>query len=157
MRTLVLGLGNELLADDAVGLLAARALKREFDGHIDVIESSESGLALLDHLVGYDRAIILDAIRTGRCPAGEILEYTVDDLRHVAAPSPHYAGIPELLELARRLGLDFPADLRIIAIEAENLHEIGGQPSVQVTAGVEKAVALASGYLREDIREARHA
>jgi Ni,Fe-hydrogenase maturation factor len=28
MKTLVLGLGNELLSDDAIGLLAARELKK---------------------------------------------------------------------------------------------------------------------------------
>lgn len=149
MRTLVLGLGNELLADDAVGLLAARALKLQFGDHIEVIESSESGLALLDHLVGCDRAIIIDAIRTGHSPAGTVQEFTVDDLRHVVAPSPHYAGIPELLALARRLNLDFPEDIRIIAIETENLNEIGGRPSTRATEGVDKAVALASHYIRQ--------
>ncbi len=46
MRTLVFGLGNEYAGDDAVGVLAVRALRGELDGDTDVVESAASGLVV---------------------------------------------------------------------------------------------------------------
>ena len=68
MRTLVLGLGNELAADDAVGVLVARAVRQRVADAAEVVESSASGMVLLEIFAGYDRAIVVDSIRTGRNP-----------------------------------------------------------------------------------------
>ena len=96
MKTLVLGLGNDILADDAVGVLAARALRDELAGRADVVETAMHGLALLDHFLGYERAILLDAIQTGKQPPGTIIELGVADLSPIATPSPHFTGLPEM-------------------------------------------------------------
>ncbi len=131
-RCVLLALGNDILGDDAVGLLAARALKEEFRQGVDIVESSEAGLALMEMLEGYERALLLDAIKTGRHPSGTILCFTPGDFQKIVAPSPHYAGIPEVLAMAKRLGLVFPTDLRILAMEVENPYEVkeGVSPSV---------------------------
>jgi len=95
-------------------------LKDELGGRADVVEAAESGLALLDHLEGYDRALILDAIYTGRHPPGTILEFGPEDLQMPVAPSTHFAGLSEMIELAQRLKMRFPKDLRILAMEVSN-------------------------------------
>ena len=94
MRTLVLGLGNEYAGDDAVGVLAVRALHDELAGEADVVESSASGLALLEVFAGYDRAVVVDSIRTGRAPAGTIVKTGLAELGPATAPSLHQTGIP---------------------------------------------------------------
>ncbi len=119
-RTLVLGMGNDILCDDAVGLLAVRALREEFGDHVDIVETSEAGLALIEILEGYKKVLILDAIKTDTVPVGTILEYTPNDFQKIVAPSPHYAGLPEVLEMAKRLQLEFPSDIRILAMEVED-------------------------------------
>ena len=124
-RTLVLGLGNELLSDDGVGIKAARALREELQSQVDVIECSESGLSLLDILEGYERVLLLDAILTGQHPPGTVLEFCMQDFPETIILSPHSAGIPELFQLAKRLGIHFPEKLYILAIEVENLFELG--------------------------------
>jgi hydrogenase maturation protease len=132
MRSLVLGLGNELIADDGIGIFAARNLKSQLRNEADVVESSLSGLALLDLLVGYDRVVILDAICSGHHPPGTIIQLTMDDLSSVVAPTPHFAGLPELFALAKRLELDFPEELVIFAVEVEDPLTIGGSLSPAV-------------------------
>jgi hydrogenase maturation protease len=122
MRSLVLGLGNELIADDGIGILAARNLKPQI----------HKEAALLDLLVGYDRAIIIDAIYSGNHPPGTITQLNMDDLSRVVAPTPHFAGLPELFALAQRLELDFPEELVIFAVEAEDPLTIGGSLSPAV-------------------------
>jgi hydrogenase maturation protease len=134
MRVLVLGLGNEYAGDDAVGVLAVRALRDQLVGAADVVESAGSGLALLEIFVGYDRAVIVDSIRTDRHPPGSILELGLLDVGRVVAPSLHHAGIPELAAVAGRLGLGFPTQTRVFAVEV-SAPPIFGAPLSTAVAG----------------------
>ena len=59
----------------------------ELAGVADVVESAASGLALIEDFAGYDRAIVIDAILTGRHPPGRIIEMALTDLGPVVAPS----------------------------------------------------------------------
>ncbi len=119
-------MGNDLLADDAVGILAARELRQRLGTRADVIDTSISGLALLEVLTGYDQAIIIDAICTGRDAPGTISQLDPTALAPVAAPSPHYAGLPEMFEIARQLDLEFPQEIVIYAVEVEDPLTIDG-------------------------------
>ena len=138
MRTLVLGLGNELAADDAVGLLVARAVREQGIDAADVIETSASGMALIEIFDGYDRAIVVDSIRTGRNPPGTITELTLEQIGHVVAPSLHQAGLPELAAVAERLGLKFPSEIRVLAVEVQDPYTLGGAVSTAVAAAVDE-------------------
>ena len=142
-RILVVGLGNDILGDDAVGLLAARRLRAFLPGSVEVLESAGVGLDLLDVLEGYDRALLLDAIATGQHPPGSVLEFTSEDFRKVIAPSPHYAGLPELLQLAERLGIPFPATLCVLACEVADPYQIREGLSVSATDALPALVARA--------------
>lgn len=132
MKILVLGLGNDIIADDAVGLEAARGVRKLTPSEVDVIETSMSGVALLEEFVGYDRAIIIDAVKTGSSPPGSIHEWRAEDLDRVLAPSPHFAGLPEMMALARELELEYPSEFRIIAMETLDPYTIGGPMSQPV-------------------------
>ncbi len=136
VKVVVLALGNDLLADDAVGPLAAAALAPRLAGRADVVASPLHGLALLDELAGYDGAVIVDAACTGRRPAGTVFEVDAEALAAVEGPSPHFAGVPELLALARRLELRFPARLRILAVEVRDPLTIGGAMAPEVRAAL---------------------
>jgi hydrogenase maturation protease len=136
VRTLVLGLGNELAGDDAVGLLVARVVKEELDGVADVAESSASGLALIEEFAGYDRAVVVDSIRTGRHPPGTITEMTLTEVGRVVAPSLHHAGLPEMAAVARRLGLRFPDETKVLAVEVVDPYTIGAPLSQAVADSV---------------------
>lgn len=136
MRTLVLGLGNELAGDDAVGPLVARAVRNELAGLADVEESSGSGLALIEVLAGYDRAVVVDAILTGRSPPGTILEMGLREVGRVVAPSTHQAGLPELAAIAARLGLTFPERTVVLAIEVVDPYTLGAPLSPPVAAAI---------------------
>ena len=147
MKTLVLGLGNELLADDAVGILVARKLAGEIRGWCDIIESSLHGLALLDILAGYDRAIIIDAIQTGRYPPGTVIEMTPDDFRPTINPSPHFTGLPEMMRIARQLDVVFPRDIRILAVEITDSLNLGSPLTPEVGRAVDILAAKAVSHL----------
>ena len=151
-RTLVLGLGNDLAGDDAIGVLVARALLVELDGVADVVESSASGMALIEVLAGYDRAVIVDAIVTGRHVPGTIVEMGMDEVGHVLAPSVHQAGLPELAAVASRLGLGFPSQTRVLAVEVADPYTLGAGLSEPVAGALEELVQR----VREQVRRWEH-
>ncbi len=147
MRTLVLGLGNDLAGDDAVGPLIARALRAELGGAADVVESAASGLVLIEALAGYDRALVIDAMATGRRPPGTIVELRLDEVGRVVAPSAHQAGLAELAAVAERLGLRFPARTVVLAVEIAEPPTLGAPPSPPVAAAVPELVRRARAIL----------
>jgi hydrogenase maturation protease len=126
-RCLLLALGNDILKDDGVGTVAAGLLRPEFNEAVDIVEAPGTGLALLELLAGYDRALLLDTIFTGSAPPGAVLEFRREDFQKAAAPAALYVGLPEVLRQAESLGLEFPRELRILALEVENPFESHGE------------------------------
>jgi hydrogenase maturation protease len=137
MKTLILGLGNDILTDDGVGLYVVRELKRTIhDEDITVVEASLAGLGLLDLIVGYETVIVVDAIQTKQGKPGEIHRLDSSSLittRHTA--STHNVNLASALELGRRLGLDIPEKIIIFAIEAADVNTFseGCTPSVKIS------------------------
>jgi len=141
MKTLVLGLGNDLLGDDAVGVMAVRELGRRLpDGAVDLCETALHGLALMDFFIGYERAIIIDAIITGQHPVGTVLTLQPGDFAPVAGPSPHYTGLPEVMALARAMKIPFPSEIAILAVEILGPTVIGARPSAAILAALPDVV-----------------
>ena len=118
--TLLLAMGNDIMGDDGVALVAARILQEELVDGVDFEDTAEPGLALLDIMSPYDRVLLLDSVVTGRHPPGTILEFSRTDFDKVVGPSPHYAGLPEVLALAKHLDIAFPEEIRVLALEIEN-------------------------------------
>jgi hydrogenase maturation protease len=116
---LLLALGNDILGDDAIGLEAARRMAPALC-NADVIEHAGSGFGLIDILSGYKKTLILDSIVTGKNDPGAILEFTSADFERIVASSPHYVGLPEVVQMARCLDIPFPDTIHILAVEIED-------------------------------------
>jgi len=118
-RLLILGLGNDLLTDDAVGLLIARQLKRRLKDlpDLEVTETTEMGLALLDLMTGYRGVVIIDSIKTGKTPPGVLHELDPAEFAALVGATPHFLGVGETLALGRQLGLAMPEQVRVFGIE----------------------------------------
>jgi len=124
---LLLGLGNDILTDDAVGLFVVRDLRPKLAGHpsIDIRETTEMGLALLDFITGYRTVVIVDSIQTGKAPPGFLHELDASALNQLTGRTPHFVGVSETLALGRQLGLAMPEQVRIFAIEVEDPFTLG--------------------------------
>ena len=139
-KTRVLCLGNDILADDALGIRVAEVLRRELPADVDVVDSMESGLYLIDHLLGVSRLIVVDTIRTGCSDAGTIHRFQEGELRAAGGGSPHYIGIFEAAELARCLGISKLEKLQIVAVEASDCATVGYQMNPRVKAAIPAVV-----------------
>ena len=123
-ETLVLALGNPLLGDDAVAFHILRLLRQNPLPGVVYRESEESGLALLDLLSGYRRCLILDSIHTGQAPPGTVHDFTETVRLSAHAGSAHYAGLPEVLALAEKLGTPMPEEIYVLGIEIADPYTI---------------------------------
>jgi hydrogenase maturation protease len=126
-RILLLGLGNDILTDDAVGLHVVHELQRELAEHpaLDIRETTEMGLALLDYITGYRGVIIVDSIQTGKAAPGFLHELDAAALTQLTGRTPHFVGVSETLALGRQLGLPMPEQVSIFAIEVEDPFTLG--------------------------------
>ena len=114
----LLCLGNDILADDALGILVAETLRGRLPETVDVVSSMESGLSLLDHLVGVPRVIVIDSVQTGSAPPGTIFVLREEDISYSPGPSGHYMGLFEALALGKKLGMPVAEDVLVVAVEA---------------------------------------
>lgn len=125
-------------------MVVARRVKERLEQepplcHVDVVPCAQSGLALLEFVVGYDRVVIVDAMHTGRHPVGTVVVLGESDFRRVVAPSAHYAGLPEVLELGRRLELTMPSVVSVVAVEVANPYDFSPELTPEVAEAVPEA------------------
>ncbi len=142
MKTVILGLGNSLRADDGVGLYVARTVRELVDSPaVTVAESSAAGLDILDHLCGFDRAVVVDAIQTGEGKPG--------DIRRLPAPisgrhltNPHSTDLATALEIGRQLGLPLPSEIKFFGIEIADCESFSEHCSPAVAAAVDRCAKM---------------
>lgn len=105
-RVTIVGLGNVLMGDDALGPTVIQSLlaRWKFPDEVEVQDLGTPGLDLFPHLAGYDTVALIDTVRSDG-PPGTIRTYDRDALlAHAprARTSPHDPGVQETL-----LALDF--------------------------------------------------
>ncbi len=143
MKTLVLGLGNPLVSDDSVGLRVAAELQRLLAERpdIEVSEDFWGGLRLMERMVGFDRAIVIDAMCSG-APPGTIHRLTPGSIPTQRSASAHDVSLPTALALGRQAGVSLPTDdqILLVGIEAEDILTFGEECTPAVRAAIPLAV-----------------
>lgn len=117
----IIGLGNELRGDDAVGLLVARRLRQAIGHRAQVIEAEMAGVDLIELMNGGRVVFLIDAARSGQNP-GMIHRLDASNSpigKRIFPHSSHALGISDALELARAMGV-LPPRVIVYGIEAGN-------------------------------------
>ena len=88
MKTIIVGIGNPILCDDGVGIHVAQQLKHHItDPQVTIDEAFTGGMNLLDLLIGYERAILIDAVKTQDAKKGEVKRFSLQDMSSVHSVS----------------------------------------------------------------------
>lgn len=161
MKTLVVGLGNPLLSDDGVGWRVAEEVQRRLQLEAVSLETNQStipnlrsnievdcfalgGLSLMERLVGYDRAIVVDAVTFGAAPGSvtccDLAALPDQSAAHLTAA--HDTSLPNALRLGRLMGACLPDTVTIVGVEAERLFDFGEALTPAVAAAVPQAARL---------------
>ncbi len=139
-RTILIGLGNPIMSDDAIGLVVAQEVLRRLPA-IEGDLSASGGLDVLDCVIGYDRAVLIDAMVTGRFPPGTVRRIDADaGLATLRVVDSHGMNFLKALEVGRVTGADMPDEVIIYGIEVADPTTIGEGLTADLAARVDGIV-----------------
>ena len=134
-RIAVLGIGNVLMGDDAVGPHLVKLLEAwwRFPPEVEVVEAGTPGLDLALRLSGLDALVVADAVRDRGAP-GEIRLYDRAGILArppVQAMSPHEPGLREALFTLEFAG-GAPGEVRLVGVIPDRVSSgVGLSPAVR--------------------------
>jgi hydrogenase maturation protease len=145
--TLILALGNEVLGDDAVGLLAGRRVAARAGSRADHAEACLATIDLLPLLAGRDRLVVLDAY-VSRCQPPGTPVHTHAEARPpgFSHRSFHTLPLADVLALGTALGYAMPSEVVIHGLCVPEPRSLG--------AGLSPAVAAAWPAWAEEVARA---
>ncbi len=122
MKTLVLGIGNPILSDDAVGIKVAEEIESRLRKQcLDVKTASIEGLSILDEITGYEKLILIDSVKTGEGRPGDVYKLSLEDLNITShLSSSHGVDFATVIELGKKMGYKLPEIIDIYVIEIED-------------------------------------
>jgi hydrogenase maturation protease len=117
--TLIIGLGNEILSDDGIGIKLVHDLEKQFrKSSLDFKNASCGGLEIIEMMEGYKSVIMIDAIKTSNGIPGNIYHFTPGNFRQSMHVSNfHDISFITAMKFGRESGLKLPDQIDIIAIE----------------------------------------
>ena len=118
-RILIQGIGNEILTDDGIGPKLVKKLKGNLSKKdIDFETAFIGGLELLEYIQGYHTVIFIDAIRTRDGIPGTVYQLSPENFNTTShLSSIHDVSFLTSVALGKKLGLDMPQFIYIIAVE----------------------------------------
>lgn len=153
MKTIILGIGNPILRDDGVGIHVANQLKQHInDPDVTIDEALTGGMNLLDLILGYDKAILIDAVKTKDAEDGEVKRFPLNEFTTAHSCNPHDVSLHEAIQMAEKLGESrIPKEIIIIGILMKKLScEFGENLSEKISMAVPKAVEMTLNEIRKD-------
>jgi hydrogenase maturation protease len=118
-KILIHGIGNEILTDDGIGPSLVKKLKGNLSNKdIDFETAFVGGLELLEYIQGYHTVIFIDAIRTRDGIPGTVYQLSPKNFNTtIHLSSIHDVSFLTSVALGKKLGLDMPRRIYIIAVE----------------------------------------
>jgi hydrogenase maturation protease len=147
MAILVLGIGNSLMNDDALGVTAIEELQSRytFPAGVTVVDGGTLGLDLLPMLEGVKKLLIIDAIDMGAAP-GALFRLQGEEVPRAFASklSVHQMGVQDLLAVAELQG-HVPEELVVWGVQPGSI-----EMEMRLTPAVAAAmIALLDGVVGE--------
>lgn len=155
MKTIVIGLGNPILGDDGVGWKVAEEVKKQLSSppeflprregsHVEVEFLSLGGISLMEHLIGYERAVLIDAIVSDQEPGSVIVarlsELPDNSALHTA--SAHDTSLQNALKLGKSMGAVLPEEVTVVGIAANRIYDFGEELSLPIAQAIPGAVQI---------------
>jgi hydrogenase maturation protease len=124
MKTLLLGIGNTIRGDDVIGILLVRELCKENFQNVEIRELETAGFEVLDEMAGFDKVIILDAMRTEKEEnVGKTVVCTLDEGRPTVTLLPsHGFDFASLINAYRHaMPKKFPRDIFFVLVKVTDV------------------------------------
>jgi hydrogenase maturation protease len=146
-RIMIVGLGNPILGDDGIGWKIAEEVEKSLANNLDhanlkIDSLAIGGISLMESLVGFDFAILIDAVQTSTRPLGSIVQFTLDELPNEwlgHTGSPHDMNLSTAIELGSKMGFNLPDKIYIVGIEANAIYDFSDELSPPIRGAIPEA------------------
>jgi hydrogenase maturation protease len=151
MKTTVIGLGNPIFGDDGAGWKVAEEVKQQLapDSPVDVEFLSLGGISLMEHLIGYERAILIDAVTSDQ-ETGSIIVSNLNEMPDYSAfhiASAHDTSLQNALMLGKSMGVSLPRAIIVVGIATAHIYDFSEELSPTVTRAIPKATEIVINLL----------
>ena len=147
MQVLLLGLGNLVMSDDALGSRTVMELEKRyrFPRQVQLVDGGTLGLDLLPRLEGVDALLVVDALQMGADP-GQVFRLQGEEVPRAFANklSVHQMGLQDLLAVAELQG-HLPQHLVVWGAQSASI-EMGMEMSPAMNSAMEGVI---SGVVQE--------
>lgn len=158
-KTLILGIGNILWADEGFGVRAVEQLNQQyqFDNNVTLMDGGTQGLYLVHHVQEHDILVVFDAIDYGLEPGTiKVIEGDqVPKFMGAKKMSLHQTGFQEVLAMAEILG-KYPSHLLLVGVQPVQLEDFGGSLREKTRQQIEPSIDFALEWLEQfDVRASK--
>ncbi|MBM3189813.1 MAG: hydrogenase maturation protease [Chloroflexi bacterium] len=148
MKTALVGFGNPCHGDDGIGPAAARRIYQRLPNpeNITLLELATSDFGVMEALIGYQRAVIIDALVDETADVGTLRRLELPEALEDGHLSPHTAGFGAAMALARKLGLAVPGQIALYGVVIRQPPSFSDQLSPELQARLDeiaRAIAAA--------------
>jgi hydrogenase maturation protease len=150
MKTLLIGLGNPILGDDGVGWKVVEEAQKQIHADVTVDYLSLGGISLMEHMIGYQRVILVDAF-ISEDNVGSVFVYKLDEIPNYSAfhvSSAHDMTLQNAIELGKWMGAVLPEDVIVVGIATRRIIDFGEEFSESVALAIPQAIKIVCGLLQ---------
>jgi len=151
-KTLILGIGNILWADEGFGVRAVEQLNQayQFEGDVTLMDGGTQGIYLVHHVEQADILVVFDAIDFALEPGTlKLIEgENVPNYMGAKKMSLHQTGFQEVLAMAEMLGR-YPKHLLLVGVQPVQLEDYGGSLRDKTRQQLTPAIQAALDWLEQ--------
>ena len=154
-KILVLGVGNELLSDEGIGVHTVKELsKRELPPEIEIMEGGTDGFGLIHIITETDRLIVIDSVKGGSEP-GTLYKFDIKDAPKTPdlfKTSVHQIGILEVINLSSLIGKT--PETTVIGVEPKTIStsmELTKEVKAKIPRVIELVLKEVDEYLKREL------
>ncbi len=153
MKIAIVGIGNPLLTDDAIGLIAAEKLCEINHSKFGctLIKHSDDMLSLLNELTEFDLAFIVDSFRKEES-LGEVFEINFEEGKLPRFVSPHTLSFTNSLSLFKASNYKLPKII-LCGISVKDAITFGDKLTEEVEKKLPEIVESLDNFFRNKLRQ----
>lgn len=155
MKIAIMGFGNPVRSDDAIGIYVIEKLRQSLEEYDDVsiFDMGTAAFEVLFRLKGHDKIILVDAALNTDEPVGTLFKLPADEVLRAPQDDPmvflHGMKWDQALSYAKKILQDeYPADIQVYLIAIENT-----RLEVELSEPVKKAGDKVVDYILEDLNQ----
>ena len=138
-----------------MGWKIAEAVKKQVtpDLPIDIDCVSLGGISLMEHLIGYQHAILIDAFALDE-PIGSILVLKLSELPNYSGfhtASAYDISLQKAIQMGRSMGAQLPEDITIVGITIKQIYDFSEELSFAIAKVMPQAVQIVLDLLKQYI------